>query len=678
MKTSIALNRRFLPCLFVCFFALSLSSAHGTTSVVKTAECEREISIKIEIFSDTDPLKWTDEALEKMDQKTRDRLKELMNSHTSYSPAELQKIAAEWQAEIDAVWNGPTDEQVKNAAEDLGVSEADRKDAALGGDNELRKKLDERAREMLDAAGGDAACTEVNCCKIYFKPDVRVRTKEQPPTPGYHQVTVMIKGYRSNVRSKDGKVEHNHGGTSGSWGYDPHSAWDASCAHETGHLMGLDDEYHEGGGNNDGHDHDVMNGSYGWPQSDSIQKILRLGGAECDCCPKDRAVTGMHFERFGSTVRTAGDAVLTNNCPILRQLLADYETQLANVMATNMLMTDKADLVNRLNKSIADVRKALDNCDPPEETLGLYGDGTLFLGTDLIEWCRFTPETMTPIPVPNPGDDPNDIPVGGPVTTPPGGPATTPPGGPVDTPKTADPGDKPGVVQPPDGGGKPPGGIVVPPFGGSITVTPDDSEGDPTGTAPPEQEEPGIAPPTYFNVKATSTAVAEGAAASPISGLQIKLYPSDVADPALPGSDVARDAETGSDQGPVQGVTGDNGEVKIAAIPSVLGLGGGKISDMTIEINLDPTVTGVVAPEGTPVPGTSEPDETLKIGGDRFGVYYLPADTANSLVGNLIEINICGEKKPIGRGSYSLAELPASAAFSGATISLQGIGGELP
>lgn len=657
MNIRIAFHRLLLTLCVSFLFAFPYCLTHANTIVAKTGECERVITVKIEIYSDLNPLVWTDEELAAMDEDTRKRITELMASHTNYGEADLKKIADEWQAEIESVWNGPTDEQVKDAAEDLGVSEEDRKSAANGGNDELRKKLDERAREMMAAAGGEAACTEINCCKIYFKAEVKLRGAE--PTPGYHQVEVMVKGYRSNVTSKDGKVENNHGGTTGRWGYDPNNAWDASCAHETGHLMGLGDEYHEGGGNNEGHDHDVMTGSYGWPQEDSLQDILGIGGAECDCCPKDDRASGL-FQRFGSTYRTAGDALLTNNCPVLRQLKDDYEAQLGNAMAAPISMTDKTNLVNRIKQNLEKVRAALLDCDPPQENL--------LLGSDLQEWCRFTPEEMIPIPIPGPGDDPRDIPIGGPATTP----------GDNDDPRDVpgDDGGDPGDTPVP---GDQPGG--TPPGGGLITVTPGGGGGDdPKDVPPPEDDDPSDVPvpPIYVNVKATSTALTSGAAASDISGLQIKLYPSEVANPTLPAPGGAKDTDSGAGDDPVQGVTGEDGTVRIAADPTVLGLNGNTPTDMTVEMNIDPTMTGLVVPKGTALPGYDEPDEIVGIGSDTFKIYYVPNVLAETLVGDTVEINICGEKKPLGRGSYSLAVLPPGAALPGATISLQGMAGGAP
>lgn len=676
MNIPIAVHRLLPALLASVFFASPFDVAHGNTIVTATGECERVVTVKIEIYSDQEPLTWTDEELEAMDAETRERITELMESHSSYGEGVLKQIASEWQAEIEKVWNGPTDEQVKDAAEDLGVSEEDRKSASNGGNNELRKQLDDRAREMMAAAGGQETCTEINCCKIFFKSEVKIRGAE--PTPGYHQVEVMVTGYRSNVTSKDGKTENNHGGTTGRWAYDPHNAWDASAAHETGHLMGLGDEYHEEGGNNEGHDHDVMTGSYGWPQEDSLQDILGLGGAECDCCPDDERASGL-FQRFNSSYQTAGDAMLTNNCPILHQLQADYEAQLANAMgATSISMTDKANLVNRINQRLAKVRKALLDCgDPVTETGGLFQTPGLLLGSDLWEWCRFTPEEMTPIPIPGPGDDPRDIPIGGPVTTPDDDPRDT--DDPRDGPE--DDGDDPRDTPTPVGGGDAPGSTPgsTPP-GGLITVTPGGGGDDPRDTPPPEDDDPSDVPvpPIYVNVKATSSAVATGATASDISGLQIKLYPTEVANPTLPGTGVPKDADIGAGDGPVQGVTGKDGTVRIAADPTVLGLNGVTPTEMTVDINIDPTVTGVVVPEGTAVPGYDQPDETVSIGADTFSVYYLPDVVAQKLAGGPVEINICGEKKPVGRGSFSLTVIPAGADLPGATVSLQGMAGGAP
>lgn len=202
-----------------------------------------------------------------------------------------------------------------------------------------------------------------------------------------------------------------------------------------------------------------------------------------------------------------------------------------------------------------------------------------------------------------------------------------------------------------------------------------------TGDAPDSSvrlaSETGTPTPAYVNIKATSSAVSAGKAADNIPGMQIKLVFPDVADPPLPGSDVAgRDTDTGADQEPAQAVTDDEGNAQIPVfpIPGATPPAG----NIVVEIESDPTATSVIAPLGTPVGQLSEPDKQVKVGNDIFLVYYLPEADAINLVSGPIETNICLIKEPVGPGTYELAPPLPAAPLPGARLALGDFPGVRP
>jgi len=656
--------------IFIFSSILFAGVALSQTIVRVTGPCTREVTIRIEIFSDTDPEIFTDSELDDMTTDERQRAMDLMSRHSSYGTGALDSIANEWKTQIEDLWNGPTREQVVNAAGELGLTPEDVEQATGPRDtnrrrqdlnNPVRQQIDDRAREMIRQAGGNENCSYINCCYIYFTADVKVRRDSDTPTEGYHQIEVATPGTRSGVYYKDyqaGQPNNNIGanqeGTSGYWGYRPGFSWGASAAHETGHLMGLPDTYIEGGGHIEGHGQDVMNDSYGWPHEQAIQDILSIQNAECDCCPRD---ADQFYTDYGRIHRTAGDAILTNNCPILRQLLNNYRDQLANVEAASISMTAKADLIAKINGQIARVLRALENCD--EETALIH------LGDDSPVWCTYTDGGMTSIPltpVPGPVSTPT-TPGETPVSTPPPTgetPGTTPPTGPVSTPTT--PGETPGTTPPPTGEtpgsvpqpgpgitSVPGGGLKIPvPEGGDDTSAPgtqtpttEDGGDDSTTTTTDEPEEPTV---TIY-VKAKETVLTPDGATDTqgTAGQQIKLFPSSTTDVALPG-DGQDKPQTGFDEDPIQGTTDDEGDltlripIRIAFAPDQAPSTGDNF-----EVGLDSTPQGsqVIQLEGTDpelintLPGDLQPhvSDTLTIAPSTYFTLTYPLNIEGEVTG---------------------------------------------
>jgi len=574
-----------LAILLLSAFLLS-SEAFSKTVVKKTGECTREVTVNLELHSGGP--RWTDAELAGLTEDQKKRLKDMMDNYSAYSDADLTKIGKEWGAEIESLWNGPTWDQLQGAKKDLGITDAELDKAVMddvAGRAAIIKKLNDHLKKF---GGGDASCAEINCCKIYFKVNVKVRKYADKADPDYDQIRVMKKGWRSSVTTHDDGLDHNQEGTSGKWGYDPDKRRDASAGHETGHLMGLDDEYTDAGGTKEGHEYDIMDWSYGFPQEDALRQILKLGGAECDCCPRP---DDGYYTTFGRTFLVSSDAILTLNCPILKQTLADLEDQLSNVGQSRASITARMTLTSRINDQIKKVKKALEDC--PKDTATTTGIST---GTEGIPTAPFSFDTLvcvfygggtvTRIPLTPFGPYFPSTPEN-PATTPPDTrpPETTP--GPQDTrPPETTPGPtdtRPPVITP---GGKENPGMVVPidtvirrhpgveheagvPEGGTfVTVPIEIVEMNLTSTEPitvtipedkqTEEENTGV-PTPIFIIKAEQTVIEGGQTTTgPAEGTVQKLgFPP----PPLPGT-VQRTADATNnqhDKEPRQTVTDENG-----------------------------------------------------------------------------------------------------------------------
>jgi subtilisin family serine protease len=582
--------------------------AFSKTIVKKTGECAREVTVNIQLYSGG--FQWTDEYLDKLPADDRARLRKLMDNYSSYSQADLQAIAGEWKGEVEHFWNGPTREQVQNAAEKLGYSEADL-NKAVKGDLKLRDEIAAKVEDYLkQGGGGNTSCAEVNCCQITFKVNVKTRAYSDAPDPDYHQIQVMKKGWRSSVTTSDKGLHGNQQGTTGRWSYEPGNPMDASAMHETGHLMGLEDGYEEKNGicsTKEGHEDDIMDDSYGFPVEDAIHEILTAAGLDCDCCPKNRS--DEFYQRYGRTYFIGEDAITTTNCEILKQLEQDYLAQLGNVTAANLPVTAKADLITKISTMLAKVRAALKNC--PKETASTTGTTTGFTGETIpftvdprICWKYVEGDyLMTPVePQPGTGQPtaPGFVPVNPPAGTPenpPGGgvkppivpltPEDVPPGGgpslppefftpgqtPVNpSPETSTPAGGPDtVVKRPESGTPAPKTPTIPieivpmsvPSGAPPTVVaPPPDTRPPAETAPPPTSQ--TKPPVYYYftvyvVKAEEQVLEGGTTVTkPAEGVVAKLgFPP----PPLPRVAERTDDATNRDHDkePRQAVTDENG-----------------------------------------------------------------------------------------------------------------------
>ncbi|MHA1544416.1 MAG: hypothetical protein ACTSU8_04715, partial [Alphaproteobacteria bacterium] len=221
-----------LLALLTFSFFFFFGDAFSKTTVKKTGECTREVTVNLEIYSGGP--RWTDAQLAGLTDAQKTRLKNMMDNYSAYSEADLTKIGKEWAAEIEDLWNGPTWEQVLNSSEELGITEAELDDAVqdnAAGRAAIVKKVNDYLKQF-GASPDSAKCTEINCCKIYFKVNVKVRKYSDKADPDYDQIRVMKKGWRSSVTTHDDGLDHNQEGTSGKWGYDPDNRNDASAGHE--------------------------------------------------------------------------------------------------------------------------------------------------------------------------------------------------------------------------------------------------------------------------------------------------------------------------------------------------------------------------------------------------------------------------------------------------------------
>ncbi len=533
-----------------------IPGAYSKTTVTRVSECEREVSNKIEIWSDPDPEIFTAAELAGMTPLERGFYKYTKGNHIGYGEAKMNEIAQEWQSQVTDHWNGPTMEQMQNAAEDLGLSYDDVRQAISSRDkhgntqdisNPLRDRIVNRAKEMIAAAGGKNNCSNVNCCEICFKTDVKVRKKTDPPTPGYHQVEVCKPGTRSGIFPVDGNdITKNQQGTTGFCGYSPGNAWDSSIAHETGHLMGIDDSYLESGGFKDGHDFDIMNSSYGFPHEDAVRQVLQNAGLDCNCCP---TTADGFYQDYGITALAVGDAILGNHCDRMRRLLTRLQHQLADFeLAHNISVTAKIDLPQKIRSQIKRLQDALKDCHEPT-------DG--YIGWDNSVLCTFLDGLFYPVPLtPSTPQEPDGE-------------------DPRDTPGPEEPGqtDTPGAI---DGGETPSGPVVV--AGPKISLEPggdeprdvdtpeDGGQTDTPGTTPEDEDDDDdneeVTVTVYVKASQTVMDSSGTQAIEAASGTQVKFFTDDTTDVALPGDGVNR-SQSGYDQDPIQGVTDDQGQVAL-------------------------------------------------------------------------------------------------------------------
>jgi len=547
--------------LFLAFgLYLFLPGSYQTSAntIVRTSpddECTRTVFLQIEIFTEQD---MTDEALE--------------------------TVADIWAQQINDRWNGPTDEEIHQAAAELNAedqaagrdprfTDGNLEDVYAGNLNEYpglqraRQELIDRANQNKQNANGASNCAIINCCKIYFHTIIQTRKPGDDPRKGFDQVEVMEPGFRSFVRVASGGLGANQGGTSGRWAFEPGDS--SAAAHEAGHVMGADDFYSDVEGedgethseSHEGHETDLMARRRGWPKGEHYDTILRHAGKECNCC-RFAQLDDAYMVGLNLSDRFAMDALAGNNCEYLRMAKRSLENQLRDLQVQRIQTANKVATARRIQSRLSQINEALKHCDEgveDETALALpevpftfdsniceyYGGGTVDLPiTPFGPYIPVGPETPGTAPPTEPGTTPPGEPVipTGPIT-----PVT--PGG-TYNPELIDPLQIDTIIKRHPGieheGGVPKGGtfitIPVEMVEMGLTTTepilveiPEDDDDDETTPTPP-----------VFIVKAEQT-VLEGnqSRIEPVEGAVLKLG---FAPPALPNTGTARTAEATDDQ----------------------------------------------------------------------------------------------------------------------------------
>lgn len=300
------------------------------------------------------------------------------------------------------------------------------------------------------------------------------------------------------------------------------------------------------------------------------------------------------------------------------------------------------------------------------------GRPSVLIGSDTPKWCRYD------------GDDPQDTPLD-PIG----------PGGPID------PGDLPGGLPGPRPGDGPPGGTPSPGDGpgGEPGDRPEEGGGDPSdedgdepgrsGGDPSDEpgdddgDEPGGGPTVTIYVKAKRSVLQGTTTQEPadVGRKQVKLFAESTTDVALPGPN-AQKPQTDHAADPIQGTTDEEGNLRLEASPTALGLDPGspllqgtpafaaEVDTSEVESkNLQ--LAGVSPEEATGLlPQGLQPhvSDVVAVGSDVFvtltypvaektAVGALVAETPNRIG---IEINFCRDKQPgppddpyfRGRGSW--------------------------
>lgn len=631
--------------LFMSWFGL-VHGARAETVVVKTGECEFTVTVKIVIAG----------------------------------PLGTQAQADKMTNTYENLWNGPKGEDASVFASNLGMETRSILDTDQGPESlpDDREKIDAEYDKYLAEFGYDESCAYLNCCKIIFKADIRLLAEGEIWPAGYHyieivaddatstktvdgqEIQVPVRSYvnmHPTVENPDVTVDAHWRGTGpgdnsvGKWRV---GDTNPAEAHEMGHLMGLDDQYIEEGGSQDGHAHDLMTDNNGFPFEDAMLEVLSSYGMDCDCCPDEEADS--YWQALGLSVLALGDAVQLCDQAAITSELDRLRNQRKELREIRIAPSDMMQLASSIDAQIAKAEAALKNCPPKRPVTGSYGDDLLTYipsgqwalpgltaATDSTLWCTYgtgVPEEGTPTGGPEDGDDPRDAPP--PEATPTDGddPRDAPgpdEGGPQDTPEDGD--DPRDTPRPPgqDGGDDPrdaptPGGGFDPNDLPEIdlpgTVVLEDDDDDPKDTPVPEavpetttteEEDDDDEPrdvPVFVKAK---TALLDGAATgvtagTAVAGQVIKFLDTTVTDMALP-SEGGTKVDTAYAEDPLQCTTDANGNCKIDVPDSLIrgdGVGfgsdmytytpGGKLPELLgIEFEVTPTqgqILKVDAPAG--------------------------------------------------------------------------------
>jgi len=443
-------------------------------------------------------------------------------------------LAEKWKKGIESKWNGPSKQVVEEVSKHLGLDikklvkvETD----ALYPDG---VKMETLVRKLLK--NEKVSSMMIDCCSYRFKANIKIGKPMKINNPvklltdikkdldestpaqqvarnslleltkkdGYHHVLVTPPGIRPYVSNLQVGV----------WGEDLSGN---TAAHETGHLMRLDDQYNNAG-TKPGGKNDVMDWESGWPSTSGLTKeMLKHYGVSCNCC-QDQKLIDRFWERLNRTMLAAMDAILTCNRSVLEQALKHLADQKKVIEGALIPLADKKPLIARLDDQVEKIKIALKNC--PKEKVAMDSGTT----------CEFWPWEHPGI------EHPGGVPMGGTFIIP---DEKTPPT------STPDPKEKtpPTTTSVPE----------IPFFGFPFTVTPEDK---PT-TTPKEKEKPKGKTTTYAKVK--QSVIEDGKKVSkPVVGIKMKF--SKLA-PPLPTKGNKK-VDEDYDKGPDIAISDKNGEIK--------------------------------------------------------------------------------------------------------------------
>lgn len=188
----------------------------------------------------------------------------------------------------------------------------------------------------------------------------------------------------------------------------------------------------------------------------------------------------------------------------------------------------------------------------------------------------------------------------------------------------------------------------------------------------PKQRQQSGPPPVYFNVKASSTAIQTGENANQLPGQMLKGLPASTVNPNLPWTGM-KDAETGHNNNPIQGVTGgpDN-SLTLPINPAIFGFEKTFFGpSYSVGLVFDPNRTSIIENGGGSMPGGML-GQNFTIGGMPYQTAWTTGENAQSLTsggGGLFDMNWCWTHLPYAPGR-KFARVDPHKALPGATLRL--------
>lgn len=489
--------------LIPLLFLQPLEAFAKANEIKKTGKCEYTITVKIKVHS------WPGK-----------------NNAT-------QALVDAWKKGIESKWNGPSKEVAEAIAAKLGIDP--KKLVSVDEDKRTPEgeKIGKLAEKLLKDEGVKGLMHK--CCTYKVVADIslaktaltnattREDLKKMAKKDGYHHVVAVGGDHRSFVNTplKDGAIDvpKINEGTYGLWSdKDPGEV----AAHETGHLMGFDDQYEEKDGKcttKPGGENKNMDWANGWPSVKDFEKeILDKNKVKCDCCKDGKLVDGF-WTRLNRTMLAAMDAILTCNREVLEQAMKDLADQKKVIEAALIPLSDKKPLIARLDDQVDKIKAALKDCS--KETVAI----------DSGAYCEHWPWEI-------PGG--LFIPEG--VSTPPTTTGTPTPDGSTPPKKPSTP-EKPTIGYP---------GEPLFPY----TMPPEDE--DRPSKTPKEKEKPKAPPPTTY-AKVEKKVIENGKSKSvPVVGIKMKF--SKLA-PPLPTKGNKK-VDKNFDEDPDIAVSDKNGNIK--------------------------------------------------------------------------------------------------------------------